>query len=58
MNSGSTVYDYFSFRAQAHCKWEKSVLALKMEPFGRVKYSPIFESNLASLNQDKYSPIT
>ena len=58
MNSGSTVYDYFSFSAQAHCKWEKSVLALKMGPFGRVKYSPIFESNLASINQDKYSPIT
>ena len=49
MNSRSTVYDYFFFRARAHCKWKRSVLALKMGPFGWVKYSPIFESNLAFL---------
>jgi len=49
VNSGSTVCDYFFFRAQAHCKWERSVSPLKMGPFGWVKYSPIFESNLASL---------
>ena len=59
MNSGSTVYDYFFFRAQAHCKWERSVLALNMGPLGWVKYIPIFESNLAFLKsgqtQSNYS---
>ena len=41
-----------------HCKSERSVLALKIGPFQWVKYSPIFESNLAPLNQGKYSPIS
>ena len=34
-----------------HCKSERSVLALKMRLFWGVKYSPIFVSNLAPLNQ-------
>ena len=41
----------------SHCKSERSVLALKIGPFRWVKYSPIFESNLAPLNQGQYSPI-
>ena len=28
-----------------------------MGPFRSLKYSPIFESNLAPLNQSQYSPI-
>ena len=40
------------------CKSERFALALKMGPFLWVKYSPIFESNLAPLNQGQYSPIT
>ena len=40
------------------CKSERSVLALKIGPFRWVKYSPIFESNLAPLNQGQYSPIS
>ena len=32
--------------------------ALKIWPFRWVKYSPIFESNLAPLNQGQYSPIS
>ena len=36
----------------------RSVLALKMGQFRSVKYSPIFESSLAPLNQGQYSPIT
>ena len=41
-----------------HSKSERSVLAQKIEPFRWVKYSPIFESNLAPLNQGQYSPIS
>ena len=41
-----------------HCKSESSVLALNLGPFRWVKHSPIFESNLAPLNQGQYSPIT
>ena len=37
---------------------QKDVLALKIGPFRWVKYSPIFGSNLAPLNQDQYSPIS
>ena len=40
------------------CKSERSVLALKIGPFRWVKYSPIFEYNLAPLNQGQYSPIS
>ena len=36
----------------------RSVLALKIGPVRWVKYSPIFESNLAPLNQGQYSPIS
>ena len=35
--------------SKVHCKSERSVLAVKMWPFRWVKYSPIFESNLAPL---------
>ena len=41
-----------------HCKSERSVLALKKGLIRWVKYSPIFESNLAPLNQGQYSPIS
>ena len=41
-----------------HSKSERSVLALKIGPFRWVKYSPIFGSNLAPLNQGQYSPIS
>ena len=41
-----------------HSKSERSVLALKTGPFRWVKYSPIFGSNLATLNQGQYSPIS
>ena len=41
-----------------HSKSERSVLALNIGPFRWVKYSPIFESNLAPLNQGQYSPIS
>ena len=40
-----------------HSKTERSVLALKIGPLRWVNYSPIFESNLAPLNQGQYSPI-
>ena len=33
------------------CKSERSVLARKMGPCWKVKCSPVFESNLAPLNQ-------
>ena len=45
-------------KAFQHSKSERSVLALKTGPFRWVKYSPIFGSNLASLNQGQYSPIS
>ena len=41
-----------------HSKSERSVLAIKMGPFWWVKYSPIFESNLAPLNQGQHSQLT
>ena len=41
-----------------HCKSERSVLAQKIAPFRWVKYSPIFESNLAPLNQGQCSPVS
>ena len=41
-----------------HSKSERSVLALKTGPFRWVKYGPIFGSNLATLNQGQYSPIS
>ena len=44
-------FSSFSFQARAPCESERSVLAPKMGPFRRVKYSPIIESNLAPLNQ-------
>ena len=40
-----------------HSKSE-TVLALKIGPFRWLKYSPIFESNLAPSNQGQYSPIS
>ena len=43
-------------REKSHRKSERSVLALKMEPFRCVEYRPIFESNLAPLKQGQYSP--
>ena len=47
----------FEITPPGHCKSEKSV-TLKVGPFRWVKFSPIFESNLAPLNQGQYSPIT
>ena len=44
-------------RITYHCKSERSVFALKTGPFRWVKYSPIFESNLAPLNQGEYGAI-
>ena len=44
--------------ASIHSKSERFVLALKIGPFRWVKYSPIFGSNLAPLNQGQYSPIS
>ena len=41
-----------------HSTSERSVLALEIVPFRWVKYSPIYESNLAPLNQGQYSPIS
>ena len=41
-----------------HCKSERSVLAQKIGLFRWVKYSPIFESNLAPLNQGQCSPVS
>ena len=41
-----------------HCKSERSVLTLKIGPIRWVKYSPIFGSNLAPLNQGQYSSIS
>ena len=41
-----------------YCKSERSVLAQKIGPFRWVKYSPIFESNLAPLNQRQCSPVS
>ena len=47
-----------SMRFDIHSKSERSVLALKTGPFRWVKYSPIFGSNLAPLNQGQYSPVS
>ena len=41
-----------------HSESERSVSALKTGPSRWVKYSPIFGSNLAPLNQGQYSPIS
>ena len=35
-----------------------SCFSLKVGPFRCVKFSPIFESDSAPLNQGQYSPIT
>ena len=40
------------------CQVNSDLLALKMGPFRWGKYSPIFESNLAPLNQGQCSTIT
>ena len=49
---------FFVAISSAHSKSERSVLALKTGPFRGVKYSPIFGSNVAHLNQGQYSPIS
>ena len=41
-----------------HCKSERSVLAQKIGLFRWVKYSPIFESNLAPWKQGQCSPVS
>ena len=45
-------------RLGLHCKSERSVLAQKIGPFRWVKYSPIFESNLAPLNQRQCNSVS
>ena len=48
----------YSIFYEIHSKSERSVWALKTGPFRWVKYSPIFGSNLAPLDQGQYSPIS
>ena len=52
------LLQYIYQQGMIHSKSERSVLALKTGPFRWVKYSPIFGSNLAPLNQGQYSPIS
>ena len=55
----SVTFHYCLNYLQLPCKSERPVLALKMRLFRWVKYSPIFYSNLAALNQGQYTgPIT